>query len=489
MTIHTEPAVLRRAVRNYTERHTAFYDLAASDTPADVCRWAHNAGANVVMLVTDRLATLAELRDWLNTPGTPPGEHFLRAPNPVLRFDAGTGTVEVHRAAEWFGAGPYSSLDAALAWRILRAEVERAFDQGQLLATPATTGRYLLMRSIPYDREWPCLPGELQQLIRDTSGQGRIEVLERGAGTTPMIELDGRFMYAALVHELGAGVPELDTTDEYAGHRRGRYHVIATVPSDWHQRCTCGAPGHAGIGVLPHAGPERWEWPYQPGRRFECWADAVELGIALAHGWHVQIVERLLYPFPPYPEVVSRRGTRNKRGPLDAWADRLIEMRHRTGASTAGAELGMVATALRNVVLHTIGSLHGGGHRIQHKAALHDAGELVPADAIEVDRVGDQIVWFELAGAAWPEMSHPEWSSAIWARARARLLSGPGGTGALHIPANNVLAFRTDAIYVRADPGWPDDGRPGRFRPTLVWPHPVATPRTFAEIDALKGGA
>src|SRR5260221_684717 len=82
--------------------------------------------------------------------------------------------------------------------------------------------------------------------------------------------------------------------------------------------------------------------------------------------------------------------------------------------------------------------------------------------ALRVD--GDRLVWVEQAPNATPDLAHPEWSSTIWARARARLLSAPSSTGALSLDSSQVVAFSTDAIYATCDPHWPDDGTVGRWR-------------------------
>ncbi len=431
-----------------------------------------------------RTATLSGLRAFTSsTPaGWVAGRHYLKAPAPVLRYTSPAGReVRVMRAAQWFGEGSYPAEAADAAWRELDELLGELFDAGRLLETPASTGRYLLLRSIAFGREWPVLEPEVQELIRSTSGQARREVIDRG-GHGALVEYDGRFMYGALVRELGAGEPELDAVNEFAGHRRGRYLVRATVPLDWSTWCTCGAPGHDRIGILPYAERDgSWSWPAEPGRVFASWCDGAELSIAYAHGWRVAIQERLLYPWPPYPPLERASGQREKRGPLDAWAERLIAAYggHRWAASS------LTRTALRRLVLHTIGALHGRGHAITHTTPIDDAAS-IPAhvDPSSVERVDDVIVWAADEAAAWPEMSHPEWSSAVWARARAALLSR-NGTGALHVPAAHVVGFDTDALYLCRAPAWTDNGRAGVLRRVRAWAE-VELPHSIVDIYNLK---
>jgi hypothetical protein len=86
--------------------------------------------------------------------------------------------------------------------------------------------------------------------------------------------------------------------------------------------------------------------------------------------------------------------------------------------------------------------------------------------------------------------SHPEWSAEMWGRCRARLLSSPavGGvrTGALHVPPGSVIGLRTDGLTLVGDPGWPDDGAPGRFRLVGRARGVFGWPQTEAELSALK---
>src|SRR5205085_2209322 len=120
--------------------------------------------------------------------------------------------------------------------------IGRHFPGSVLQSTPATTGRVLWLKSIPAGTEWEPLPADVQELIRSTSGQARREVRRVGGTIDGLVCLDGRFMYAACVWGLGAGLvahddQQLTAADFVRGgcHRqvRGRYRVRFAVPGDW----------------------------------------------------------------------------------------------------------------------------------------------------------------------------------------------------------------------------------------------------------------
>lgn len=469
---------LRRQRRKYRDRPTHFAPWPAGRSLGDVI-----GGVTVtadwpeVLYTTGPAPGVPELRAIVGSdpgPGWVAESHYLTLPGPVLRFRHESGRrLEIHRAASWFGEGDYPPVTARAAWNLLGSLVRGAFNEGHLLATPAGTGRYLLARSISGDREWPVLELETQDFIRATTGQGRIQMFGR-EGSAPLVQYDARLAYGALCSTLPAGQPSSDTIDAFAGwHAPGRYLVRFGIPRRWHRECDCGAPGHAGIGLLPVRGDDRWEWPADPGSGGgPTWVDAREVAVALAHGWRVQILERMLYPTPPYPAAARRNGQTTRRGPLDAWATKLAGLRSGEGATVYDPTHPLLNNALRAILLYGIGALHGSPRRVTRTISADDArAGLIPATARDVLPLGDRFVWTETEPNRWPEMSHPEWSAAIWARARVALLSSSGAGGArvgmLHVPAETVVGCFTDAIYLTSDPQWSDDGRIGRFR--RVW--------------------
>ena len=414
------------------------------------------------------------------------GGHYLPASEPeraVLRLerwgvlDGRAVQVEVHQAGAWFGKDTLTAsartIRAALG--ALGAEIEAEFPGARLLSTPATTGRDLWHRSIP-DEHWQAIPRDLQALIRDTSGQGRIQFFQYPEPELPgLCELDGRMMYAGLTWGLGAGSPIHDEGSEFLGHRRGRYRVTFRVPEGWTQ-----------LGLLGVKDGGRWEYPSRPGEVAETWADGAELQLAEAHGWEFHVRERLIFP--------EYRGA----GPLDSWTKRLLKVRDRLGAQAAvGAlepEAGQLAQdGVRSIILHGLGAFVGRDPLVTCSVPI-DQAEKVPAEAQGLRAEAGRLVWSEPRPVREPGAVHPEWSAAVWARCRVRMLSGPTGTkgvrsGALHLPEGvELLGILTDALYLTQDPGWPDDGKVGRLRVKATRPGPLPTPATALGLIELKRG-
>jgi len=365
---------------------------------------------------------------------------------PLVVADNGS---QVTYAASWFGDGTYGPTRAADVWAWLEAALQQAWrDNGlRLLMTPATTGRDLLVRCAPAADEggWPVMSAELQAIVRATAGQGRMETMPaRGRQVAALYEYDARMAYVALLNELPSGEPEYyrDTlAREWAAdhqYNEGRYHVSWRAPRGW-----------AHPGILPAHGPEgidgpSWVWPAEG----EGWCSGAELFTAQRHGWNVSIREAHVWP--------------HKVSPFRAWRDRLLRVLAQAEQLDA-VSARMVRAAVRGLILHTIGSIHGTPH------VTNEYGDQPPADAQAVRMLRDgRFAWQVTSPPAWPEMVHPEWSATIWGRARARLVeSHRGQAGFVHVDPATLVAFRTDAVYLTAPTGWDemDDGQtPGRYR-------------------------
>ena len=413
-------------------------------------------------------------------------DHYLHPNTPVLRFRGPAGRrVEVHRVEAWTGEAEQAPTvgDLGAAWALVSRLVKGRFGEAaELLGTPSTTGRDLFLRTIPDGRRWTVLPDYLQALIRSTSGQGRIEgcwdwpTWPGRPGPLPrLVELDGRLMYGALCRELGAvveseQVPELETgggTLEFDPYARGRFLVDYRVPRDWDH-----------VGMLPApADGGGWRYPNRAGERAEAWVDGAELLQASRAGWSFRIRGRVV--FPPY------RG----EGPLDGWARRLLgivdKLERREGISPEVR--GLALAVVRSIILHGLGAFQGRGSRITRVRAWPAPKGTIPkgAEGLKVD--GGLVSWTETTGAAWPELSHPEWSAAVWARARARLAAQ-----ALRVPFGEVVALSTDALYVSTDPagqGWPAKAKPGHFRVKGGRRGPLPVPSSRLELLGMRADA
>lgn len=475
------PATTTRIVRHLPARETAFVELDQHGGAGDLLAWLdgpEGQGIERVYLVgaAPTFGWLGWALDRIPEPWRP-GHHYLEGAHPVLRYGRPGRSVGFHHAGSWFPNGSYSAWEAAEAWRTLAACIAGAFDGATLLDTPATTGRELMLRSIAPGTEWPILSAEHQELIRATSGQARIETVVgdpevvEGPGRDPgvsgfesrrsphtipaLYEYDMRLAYAASAGtQLGAGTPTHDHYAEYMGQQRGRYLVDVIVPADWDRPFGL-------LGVKDEGGG--WRYPHEPGEWFQTWCDGAELHVAFAHGWqsHSIIRERLLFPKYDGP------------GPLDLWRARLVRLYQTLGAQkihrNARPMLDLVRQGVRSIILHSIGALHASSHEVTRFSRSIDD---VPRDAKPRVRFeGEYCLWPETHEARWAALAHPEWSAAIWARTRARLLDSPGGLGYLRQGALNVVngtevvAFSTDAVYLtKQQMHWLDDGSTGRFR-------------------------
>lgn len=475
-------ATASRGVRkNFGHRGLAYVDVAP--------RAGEGVGALLAVLppTVDRVVLTGPVpggdadgfRRWAGDTSAAPGwtaehDYLTSTGSPMLRYGAPDDSrrVEVIRAASWFGEGDYTPAMARAAMDLLGEQLGRRFAGATLLASPGTTGRDLWLRSI-VGQEWPVLDASTQQLIRATSGQARIQLRHVGDELPGLVGYDGRFMYAALCRELGAGVPTLDEVPEYVPFQRGRYFVSWRVPEDWRH-----------VGLLGERKDDAWRWPEEPGDGGSGWVDGCELHIALDHGWPVTIHQRLLFP--------KKRG----QGPLDQWALKLQDV-YTDLTATERPVPELAAKGCRAIMLHALGAFVSRDSRVICSCPADQPGR-VPVHATAVRLEGDVLRWEELRPAAWPELAHPEWPAAVWARCRSRLLDGPAGVGAdgrrhrsgvLHVDASTVVAMRTDAVYLTENPGWNDDGRPGRLRLRFERPGPMPAPRTVGELLRLTKGA
>jgi hypothetical protein len=417
--------------------------------------------------------------------------HYLDGASPLLRYQHENGErLEVLRASAWFGAGDYSARDACAAFGLVRELIGAAFDGAALLTTPATTGRELIARTLPHAFREPVLPAELIELYHQHPHQGRTTheaELAARAEVVPelprLVALDGRFQYAALCWQLPIGEPrrvrarDAGDVDPMA---RARYRVRFAVPRDWRDACTCGAPGHAGIGLLgvrdDGAG---WRYPSAPGAGGETWCDGAELRVVRAHGWHVDVLDALVW-----------EGAHHR--PLDKWAERIVRARVEVEgrAEVAPPVRALARNALRMVLLASIGALWGAPRTVTRALPRARAGEL-PRGAVP-KRAGDLLVWQEKRDATWGAFVRPEWAACVWARARARLLDAPTAApgvraGALHVPAEHVVAMRTDALYLTVRPDWPDDGTRGRYSVRADIEGPIPAPATTEQLRRAVG--
>lgn len=388
---------------------------------------------------------------------------------PLVVADNG---AQITYAQSWFGEGPYGAERSTTVWSWLENELRVAFkDYGvHLLLTPATTGRDLLARCTPEGPGWPCMSADVQTMVRATAGQGRMETMPSPgprAILPGLYEYDARMAYAALMRQLPFGEPELlrapaaaDWFDEHP-YNEGRYRVSWRAPAGW---------SHPGI--LPAHGEDEggpdWVWPLAGTG----WCGGAELFTAKNAGWTVGVHEALVWP--------------ERCDPFRTWSDRLARVLA-LSIQLPDVEQRMVRSAIRAIILHTIGAIHGAPHKTS------EYGDQPPDGARKIRLLRDgRFAWEVVSSPSWPEMVHPEWSATIWGRARARLAhSHRGKAGFLTVDPRILVAFRTDAVYTTEPTGWDtyDDGTSvGRYR---LKRHPLAAaadwPRNGTDILRLRG--
>lgn len=376
---------------------------------------------------------------------------------PVIRTEQAS---EIGWAAQWCGADcDPDSFDRVWSW--LRTQIKRVWDdRADLLSTPQQTGTDLWLRTIP-PRGWAVLDEPTQALLRSTTGQGRMETLP-GAGAGVAHLYDSNLAYGAVLGGLPIGQPVDVRGDGRHGdpYTRGRFDVAWSAPAHWGRR----------PGILPEQLDDgSWSWP-MVGRG---WCDGSELAIAERFGWSTTVHRSLIYE--------------HRADPFRLFNDRLRRIMERR------TELGPAALfarrAVRNLLIHPIGALHGSARKVAFTApAASTVGDssIVPG-TVQLD--GDQVTAQRWAPVLHPSMSHPEWTTTIWARTRARLLyldrHDSPASGALTLPEGSVIAFRNDAILTTCPVDWADAGRVGQYR--LVGSAPFDRwPRSNPETSVIR---
>jgi hypothetical protein len=375
---------------------------------------------------------------------------------PVMRRPTGDdGSVGVRWWGSWIGERRVTSpAEAEHTWTAI-ARACRLMHRARPAPTPARLGRELWHRGIPEGVVYAVPSPELARWIRDASHQGRIEVLP-GSGSVPIYEYDARTAYLAVLNGLPVGAPRLVVgerksldVDPYAP---SRYLIDWRAPSGW-DRC----------GVFREGGG------YPLASTVAQWADGAEVHLARRNGWHIQVHAVVVWPA--------------RADPLRGWHKRLDDVRT---VVPAGVDPLTWRNVWRSVELQTIGAFTGGG--IRPRCMARTTRPPVGATAM-----GEGVFRWRREAVTDPG-AHPEWSAAIWARARVRLLDCPSGggegaprAGAWNVPAADVIGFRTDAIYTTCEQrGWVDDGAPGRFRLARLRTEARAWPENQAAmIDGL----
>lgn len=440
--------------------------------------------------------------------------HFIQDNRPPTgRFIRRTDglKVEVRTAAEWFGTNDVAPETAREALDLTGSLLRDDAQDPHLGRTPTATGLNFWMTTLPKKGFEPeLLDDDLAREIHATTGQHRVEHFVDGpsrceCGDCPALVpagqierftyIDGRFMYSSLCREVGSA-PALRLTGEQATeffsgpagrYNKGRAKIRFTVPQGWE-----GMPG-----LVPVAREDgQWHYPCRPGATHTAWVDAVELDVVRTF-WEeesFQILEGVAF---------------TKSRALDNFANRLVVAREKAAEFDADAALiETVGAALRSILLQTIGGFHSLG---RNSVFVVDSPRDVPPEyAGSVSDFGGMLTYskpFDDASTGWA--FHPEYSSQVWARERARMLQGPiapitypngwqhNRWGALYLLPESLLGINGDAIYTTTIPraalpverGGGDDGKVGRLRVKGVIEGPMKAPKSTEDRNRLRSKA
>lgn len=439
----------------------------------------------------------ASFEMWLLDPGmhalytTGKRGHYFdteKATNHVGRYQhRATGQeLEIRTLHSWYGDAPYTPEEAQGAMQLLSQYLQREFmPETRAYATPALTYQSLwqLLNRLN-KRQFELLPEDIRALIHSTTGQGRIELCTPDAlSKIPALwYYDGVFMYSALCWGMPTELAAHDNLNEYAGKVPARYRIRYTVPATWE---------HIGLFMTPKdkvTGNARdraaWCYPGQDyqGRTFETWADGAELDVAynLPAGlqpWDITILERIVFK----PEKDSE-----KKKPLDVITERLSKMREKVERdmltdATRQALYRLVRGAIRNILLHGIGSFHRSEREVTF--VLRD-DEPAPDGYSNMRLIGEHTIRYSIPQKIekyTQQFEHPEWTGLVWARCRARITRA-----ALSLPRQALIAIRTDAIATTEEqPQWAESDKRGTLREKWHITRSMKAPHSFEELDGL----
>lgn len=394
-------------------------------------------------------------REWANDTGawSPAGVPYLAPAAMRAALYCDGAQVNVSRAAAWFGdVGPVT---AAAAMRTIRHIAGRK--GARVYATPGRTGAAMLRaiwhrQGVELD---PC-PVEVAELLRSTSGQGRFQLFEpAAAGGRRLYGVDARFQYAALAGtELPGGEPV----------------EVVGAPADPYAPAWCEVEfepaGPIGVLGVPTGERRAWHWPTSGGP-YVAWCSGAELMAAVRAGYRVTVRRAIVWP-------VRRRY-------LGEWSAYLIRERERAaGLPIEPAVVAAVRYGLRAMVIQTVGMMHGRAPARQCSAG-HPSE--IPADASRIRRSGDRWLYDMPGEPSATAINRPEWSTAIWGLARARL------AGQMLAQRAPVVACALDGFYTAGKPVVADDnGRAGQWRASGSWRNWPAL-STMSDLYGVTGGS
>lgn len=380
--------------------------------------------------------------------GTYLGQEEDQAPTIALR--RGARAVRLRFASTWFDE-PVGPADAERALQVAESLIVQRFrvEDGNF-SSPVALGRHLMAAAWAKDGiRVPPAPPEIRELLTTIGPQGRHECL-----TLPELEtIPGLYGYDMRLAYLWCckGLPfgEVERYEWTPAHSDGQKVRAVWAASD----------GWSHIGLLPQR-QQGWQYPLQG----EGWIDIREWSLAERNGWHVDVSEGLHW---------------QQEGALDRWADGLQWCLRQSKGDR------IVYRLFRRVALNSIGSLHRSS--VRRSRALPVSGREAPPEgnpSLRLSADGSTYFWQEEQPLNNRALlyCHPEWTSSVWARCRARIAQA-----ALQFPREQVIAMRQDALFLSQRAEWKDDGAVGRFRLKEGVAGPLPAPHSLEELQELRG--
>lgn len=366
--------------------------------------------------------------------------------------------ISVYGTGKWYG----ECLDMEAMYKahsLLQEDLRLAFRGNKnagmefcLLPTPTMSGKELIAISLPFNKEYATIDKETADFIHRNYGQARIEhFAPKQEEPFTLYCPDGMWMYASCISNLPIGEYERDSIDKFEKHIPGFYHCNVTVPSNWQ---------HIGLLASDKKVSDLWEYPNTG--TFQSWTTYKELELALENGWHIEILERILW-----------RDTDKLTDPLATWRKNLVALRTKYSVKSDIIHR-LIKGAIRNILLHTVGSFHATEYKIEHFTPIKDLP--LPDCKKEIMKATSKgMQWIEYKPLSGDRLlfSHPEWSAMAWGMARWRLAKF-----ALRLPFESIVSMSTDCVYTSVNPEWIEQentGKPGSFRlkdeySNFTWP-------------------
>jgi hypothetical protein len=335
----------------------------------------------------------------------------------------------------------------------------------EILATPALTSMDLLRRKLPAKARYENLPPDIESILMSNFSQARTELFDHGRDIIERLHnYDGLWFYAACCRHVPTGRIIHDYENELAmtppsknGHSStiaGFYHVQVTVPDNWYH-----------IGLLPIRNLDKEKesaYPNQPGETFESWCSDKELRLAKDHGWHFEILERILWPDTQTRKADLGQDAYERTGqdPLRYWMESLVNLRQNVILKYPEPVQSMLKDAIRNLLNMGVGKMHAASQTVD--VYTKDFMEFPGKGAHLKDEYADRSMRYEKKAELTPYQKQsfmPHWTLYVWCTCKVKITQA-----ALSVPYENLVSIRTDGIWTTCPCEFENTGKPGCFR-------------------------